>query len=87
MAKIRGFVSGDTIIVEEFVLTAQQALDKEVQLAEAPDPSKVILDLPNGTSQIFDFDFTVSGNILTWNGYALETLLETGDKLRVLYSK
>lgn len=87
MAKIRGFVSGDVLIVEERVLTAGEASAQEFQLTDTPDPDKLILDLPCGTSQIKDSDFEVVGDKIRWNGFSLETLLAAGDNIRVLYSK
>lgn len=87
MAKIRGFVTGDTIIVEEIVLTLAQATAKEFQLSDTPDPDKLILDLPCGSSQIKDADFEVDGDMIKWDGFSLETLLAAGDSIRVLYSK
>jgi len=47
--------------------------------------NKVKVDFPCGTTQVYDFDYTVAGNVLLWNGYALETILSEGDKIRVVY--
>lgn len=73
-------------VIDDFTLTAADDVAQAVTLSDTPTaPEKVTLDLPNGTSQINDFDFTVSGNVLSWNGKALETILAENDKLRVSY--
>lgn len=73
-------------IVEVIVLTAGEATAKAITLSNTPsDPNKVTLDLIGGTSQQFGLDFTVSGAILSWDGFALETVLTIGDKLRVIF--
>ena len=87
MAIASGFRSDDTLEIEERVLTALEATNRELTLANVPNPDKLILDIPNGTSQVKGFDFEIVGQVLTWDGYALETLLEAGDRFRILYVK
>lgn len=73
-------------IVEVRILTLAEATAKEITLTQTPtDPAKVTLDLIGGTSQQVGQDFSVSGDVLSWNGLALETVLEEGDKLRIIY--
>lgn len=72
--------------VEIVTLTATEALNKQIQLQLPPtDVNKVTLDLIGGTSQVFGVDFNVSGDILSWNGFSLETVLTAGDKIRLIY--
>lgn len=83
--RIRVSVNGNQV-TEYRELNATEALAKELTLTFTPnDATKVLLDLPNGTTQIYDFDYEVVGNILRWGGKALETILEETDKLRVFY--
>ncbi len=73
-------------IVEVRTLTAGEAAAKEIILTNVPvNTTKVTLDLIGGTSQQIGLDFNVSGSVLTWDGFSLETVLETGDKLRIIY--
>lgn len=73
-------------IVETIEITAAQELAQAVVLTNSPaTPSKTNLDIVSGSSQRFGFDFTVAGNILSWNGFSLETTLAEGDIIRVTY--
>jgi hypothetical protein len=72
--------------VEVRILTAGEATAKEITLGGIPPVvEKVTLDLVGGTSQQYGLDFTVSGQVLSWDGLALETVLTEGDKLRIIY--
>lgn len=76
----------DNYVVEVRIITAGEESAKQLVLTEVPtDPEKVTLDLIGGTSQQKNLDFDVLGSILTWNGFALETVIEEGDKLRIIY--
>ena len=73
-------------IVEVRTITAGEEAAKEIILTQVPvDINKVTLDVIGGTSQQIGLDFNVVGSVLTWNGFALETALEAGDKLRIIY--
>lgn len=69
---------------QNFTLNATQAGDMEVFLSETP-AGDVVMTLPNGTTQISGSDFDVDGNRIYWNGLALETVLDVGDKIVILY--
>ena len=72
--------------VEYLTLTAPQIAAKQVTLGNTPATSaKTILDLIGGSSQHYGIDFTVSINVLSWNGLGLDGLLTVGDVLRVIY--
>ena len=72
--------------VETIIISAAQDLAQAVVLTNSPgDVSKTIVDVVGGTSQRFGFDFTVAGNILSWAGFSLETVLAEGDVIRVTY--
>lgn len=69
---------------QNFTLNATQAADMEVFLNETPK-GEVVMTLPNGTTQIQGSDFAVDGNRVYWGGLALETILDEGDKLVILF--
>jgi hypothetical protein len=67
-------------------ITVGEAAAMQLTLANTPnDPTKVMLDFIGGTSQEYGVDYSVTGNVLTWNGYALQSVLDTGDRIRILY--
>lgn len=73
-------------VTEYRTITAAEETAKQLTLANTPaDPAKVLLDIISGSPQVFGADYSVSSNILTWNGLALETILAEGDKLRIIY--
>lgn len=68
-------------------LTGGEITAKKVILVETPSsPGDVLVDMIEGTSQEFNVDYTVVGNELRWNGYALDGQLVAGDRLRVHYT-
>lgn len=72
--------------VEYRTLTGGEITAKELTLTATPTTAlKVIVDLISGCAQIYGTDFSVSGNILTWNGLGLDGVLIAGDVLRVQY--
>lgn len=75
-----------TVFVEYFTLSSTDATNKYVTVSNTPaSPARVMLDVIGGTAQEFNVDFTVVSNQIRWNGYALDGILTTGDKLRVWY--
>lgn len=72
--------------VEFFELDALEASAQAITLSSTPtNPGNVVLDAPNGPIQINGFDFEVTGAVVSWAGKALETILEAGDKLIIIY--
>lgn len=73
--------------VEKFTLNAGDITAKSITLARTPvSASKTILIVIGGAEQDYGVDYTVSGAILDWDGLALDGILESGDKIIVLYS-
>lgn len=74
--------------VEYFTLTTNDISSKSLELEFTPlTPSNVKIDIKNGGGPLFyDEDFTVMGKIVTWNGKDPETILTSGDKLRIIYT-
>ena len=73
-------------ITDNFVLSAQNAIDKGVQLSNSPiDPNKVEFSPNAGPEQRAGTDFVVSGSFLSWNALALELLLDVGSSFSIRY--
>lgn len=72
-----------TFTVRYHEITAPEAAAKELTLAATPSvPSNVILDIIGGSSQRYGVDFSVSGNVLTWDSLGLDGVINVGDILR-----
>jgi hypothetical protein len=72
--------------VEYRTLTGGEISAKQLTLANTPSTaSLVMVDLIGASAQIFNFDFTVASNILSWTGLALDGQVVAGDVLRVFY--
>jgi hypothetical protein len=78
--------SSTTNNVEYFTLDSTDIANKSVTLLNTPlESSDVMLDVAEGTMQIYGTDYTVSGTTLSWNGLGLEPLLESGMTLIINY--
>lgn len=72
--------------VEYRTVTAGENTAKQLTLAQTPlVPNQVVLDIIQGTAQEFSVDYSVSGNILTWNGYDLDGIVVAGTRFRIRY--
>lgn len=72
---------------EEVTLNNTQYTGKEIILTNLPSIPEQLTVLPvSGTPQKYNTDFIVIGNILSWDGRGLETILETGDTLVIIYA-
>lgn len=75
-----------TLKTEFRTLTAGEASAKTVVLVGTPvTPSEILVDVIGGGAGFFNSDYTVVGNEIRWNGYGLDGILTTGDKIRVHY--
>lgn len=81
-------VNGSGYWTDNFVLSALQHAAKAVNLEYTPlDPTKVELVPYGGPEQRSTVDFVVTGNVLSWDGLALELLLDVGSAFSVRYQK
>jgi len=79
--------NNDGFYKEEATLDITSFTAKEVVLTNTPAKPEQLTVLPvSGTPQKYGTDFIVVGNRLNWNGRGLETLLEIGDTLVIIYS-
>lgn len=84
-ARKRVSIAGSQV-VENRTVSAAEATAKELTLSATPkDASKVSFSFPNGSDQVNGTDFSVSGDVLSWNGLSLETLIEAGDVITLTY--
>jgi hypothetical protein len=79
-------VPSGTFQVEYHTVTALEITNKEFTLSLTPsDPTKVLVDLVNGSTQVYSVDFSITVNVLGWNGLGLDGTIIAGDILRVVY--
>ncbi len=73
--------------VDYYVLSSDEVAAKEVTLSGTPThPTRTLLDITDGGgSRIYSLDFTVSGDILSWDSLRLDGILEEGDELRIVW--
>ena len=78
-------ISGN-YFVEPITLDASQIANKQITLVNTPGkPDATTVNVSKGIQQDYSVDFIVVGNVLSWNGYGMETLLEEGDKIKIGY--
>ena len=71
---------------EKITLTQQQINQKQITLsATPPNPLLVEVFPVGGIYQVYGLDYTVTENILKWDGLLLDNLLERGDTIVVTY--
>lgn len=72
---------------EFFTLDSTDISNKFVTLAAiVGTANKTRLTVIGGTEQAYGDDFTVSGDVVSWNGTPLESLLASGDKIIIIYT-
>ena len=77
---------GVRLNVEDRVITTLEATNQELTLELKPrEADQVVLYFPNGSVQVYNLDYIVSGQVLQWSGYSLETLIESGDRVKISY--
>ena len=72
--------------VEYPQVSAANIISEGLALSNTPlEPSKVLLDVIGGSSQIYGIDFTIIGSNLNWSGLGLSSVIAEDDYLRVTY--
>jgi hypothetical protein len=76
-----------TLQTEFRTITSGEAAAKQLTLSFTPaTPGEVLVDIiGGGGAQEFNVDYTISGAVLNWNGYALDGVLAQSDRLRINY--
>lgn len=76
-----------TTKIEKFTLSSGQISAKQLTLSSIPSsPSTSVVLVEGGPNQLFTTDYTISGNVLSWNGLGLESLLAAGEQLQIIYN-
>lgn len=67
-------------------LNSSMIAAKEVDLpVRASYPTQVVVDVIGGCSQFYGIDYTCDGLKVSWSGLDLESLLESGDHIRIAF--
>lgn len=70
---------------EYHTVTAAEVAAKQFSLLKDPAGSQVCIDIIEGTSQQPAIDYAISGRIVSWDGLALDGVIEEGDIVRCIY--
>lgn len=81
------FLAGPTGGALETIELTQVDIDNKFVLIQytPSNPEDAILEIVGGVSQLYDVDYIIGGNILSWNGRGLDGFLEVGDILLIQY--
>ena len=69
---------------ETFTLTAGMIAAKQVTLTVTPK-NEILFVPKNGPAQVEGLDYTVSGQVVSWNGLGLDGILEENDIIVIYY--
>lgn len=73
--------------VEYITFDNTMITNKQIQLQSIPaDPADITWTIISGSEQVYLIDFTISGNILSWEGKPLDGVLAVGDSCRIVYT-
>lgn len=74
-------------IVRYYTLDQSHELTKQVSLPSIPgEPERVVVDVMNGGGTlVYGIDFSIIGQVLTWESGRLSSVLGRADELRVAY--
>jgi hypothetical protein len=74
-------------ITEEFTLNQVTVSAKFIELSSTPEyPEKSTVLIYGGVNQGPGVDYVIEGSKLDWAGLAMETLLEVGMRIQIIYS-
>lgn len=79
-------ISSGNFTVDYVQINATQFANKEFTLSGLPsDPSKVLIDIADGSTQIYLTDFTVTTNVVSWNGLGMDGDVAIGTNIRAVF--
>lgn len=83
---IVGALSAGDINIISRELTPLDISAKSLTLPNAPLATNTALIVPaNGIPQLQGVDFSISGDILSWNGMPYEDVAQAGDQIKIIY--
>lgn len=88
MANLRSYFQSDLPRpkIQTITITTAMLGTKSLSLTNAPNLGYNVTILPHGgPTQFINEDFMIDGLTLSWDGYGLDGLLETGDIIQVSY--
>jgi hypothetical protein len=72
--------------VQTEILSATHISNKHIPLSQSVTTiASLIFEIDGAPTQIKDIDYTYSSSTVTWDGYQLDGLLETGESVRISY--
>lgn len=79
-------VDANAETVDTFTLSQSDILAKQITLSKTPtNPQSVSLVPQGGIVQVYNLDYTITENVLRWEGLGLDNFLEQNDKIVVHY--
>ena len=73
--------------VDYHQITAPELAAKQFNLSGIPaNPALALADVIGGGPQEYLVDYTIVGNVFSWNGLALDGVLIVGDRIRIAFS-
>lgn len=70
---------------EYHTVTASEVLAKQFSLIKDPAGINICIDIIEGTSQQPGVDYQITGRVVSWDGLALDGVIEAGDIIRCIY--
>lgn len=83
-AIVGGVSAGNTNIVP-VTITSTMITNKGLDLPQQPISGSIVMFTPNGIPLLSEADFSVVGTLLSWSGFELESQLEEGTILKIVY--
>lgn len=79
---------GADLGVEFRTITALENTNKELTLTDTPGAyNKVVVFVVEGSTQYFGIDYTVTGDVVSWDTLGMDGLVEEGTRLVIIYPK
>lgn len=76
---------GSRFAIHSEVIT-QEMLDlKQIVLPDAPNLGKIVMLVQDSLPQFGNTDFSISENVISWDGYDLNNILQLNDAIRLIY--
>lgn len=80
------FTGINAVQSEIITLSSGMITAKQVTLVGTPKTNQGVLVVPkNGPPQVQDLDYTISGQVVSWDGLGMDGVLEENDILAVYY--
>lgn len=71
---------------EQHLIDLTQLFDKEIVLSSTPVyPERTLLFIDGAGATFYGVDFTVTGNVLSWETLRLDGLLGLDDRVQIIY--